>query len=822
MPRRTSIHWRHDTDGHLSNTRHRAGLRRNVFESLESRVCLTSVTFVARPVEHQEPPIAVADIDGDFEIDGVFYSSSDRSLEWRKGLGGASSFLPGQDIPGRVAETPTISVVDIDGDGDADLLYLSARRLRWSENLDGLGTFSEPQKIVDDRLLVTSFFAVDIDGDADLDIVGGSSTTHQVFWVENTGVQGQFELQEVVDSGAAKARSVTAGDLDGDGHVDIVSAMNSSTIAWYRNLDGSGSFGERQVIAQFDASADSLSIADSDNDGDLDILAVVLGGSRLAIYENTDGAGSFLRSQFLSGRNNAKFVDVDADGDFDIVTEAPHPLWPDRVPGWYAWHENDGAGKYSETHDIGPVRGTTLLAVDPFRANLPVGILTFYSSDQSFTLFAAGYVSGNDGQTLIAMNNSHLAVYSNTDGFATPRIVAAPNSDEPFCRVVPQYELADIDGDAELEIMFADEFGQPAWLEIASRSESSTAVAGPYQLQTIDIDGDGDLDTVTSRPGLYCGSSVELKWNEFEDGANVSSESIPIIDGVYFHGHAFGDVDGDGDADLAAMIGSFSELQLVWYENAGGDFEALRVIEPQVTSSWLPSLQFSDFDQDGDLDLIGFEPFGESQVNLYQNDGAGRFEAQIIELGLGREFVAMADVDRDGDADLIFQSQREVFVRSQEDANGEIKFSQERLLLELPPRLYTRVFAQDVDGDGHVDIIASDGNSSDWTWYENRIVGDVNDDGIFDSSDLVQVFARGQYEDGIPGNATYEDGDWNQDGDFDSTDLVFAFQAGTYSAASKRTERLPVRPPRDIAAAVDSIFDRDEFERSRRTSTWSP
>ena len=60
------------------------------------------------------------------------------------------------------------------------------------------------------------------------------------------------------------------------------------------------------------------------------------------------------------------------------------------------------------------------------------------------------------------------------------------------------------------------------------------------------------------------------------------------------------------------------------------------------------------------------------------------------------------------------------------------------------------------------------------------VIGDSNGDGVFDSSDLVAVFAVGEYEDGIPGNSTFEEGDWDGDGDFTTADLVLAFQDGSY------------------------------------------
>ena len=64
------------------------------------------------------------------------------------------------------------------------------------------------------------------------------------------------------------------------------------------------------------------------------------------------------------------------------------------------------------------------------------------------------------------------------------------------------------------------------------------------------------------------------------------------------------------------------------------------------------------------------------------------------------------------------------------------------------------------------------------TWY-----GDSNLDGVFDSSDLVQVFVPAKYETGEP--AVWSEGDWNADGQFDSSDLVRAFQGGGYEAGTR-------------------------------------
>jgi uncharacterized protein YjbI with pentapeptide repeats len=59
-------------------------------------------------------------------------------------------------------------------------------------------------------------------------------------------------------------------------------------------------------------------------------------------------------------------------------------------------------------------------------------------------------------------------------------------------------------------------------------------------------------------------------------------------------------------------------------------------------------------------------------------------------------------------------------------------------------------------------------------------LGDANLDGAFNSSDLVDVFTAGQYEDGIRQNSTWTTGDWNGDWDFTTRDIIAAFQDGGF------------------------------------------
>jgi hypothetical protein len=69
------------------------------------------------------------------------------------------------------------------------------------------------------------------------------------------------------------------------------------------------------------------------------------------------------------------------------------------------------------------------------------------------------------------------------------------------------------------------------------------------------------------------------------------------------------------------------------------------------------------------------------------------------------------------------------------------------------------------------------------TWVhdlKSTYFGDADLNGTFDSTDLVQVLAFDEYEDGVELNSTWLTGDWNGDGDFTSRDLVVALADGGY------------------------------------------
>lgn len=108
----------------------------------------------------------------------------------------------------------------------------------------------------------------------------------------------------------------------------------------------------------------------------------------------------------------------------------------------------------------------------------------------------------------------------------------------------------------------------------------------------------------------------------------------------------------------------------------------------------------------------------------------------------------------------------------------------------------------DLTGDGKVDDADRDAMilSAAGTTY-----GDSNFDREFNSADFVFVFQRGEYEDNVAGNSTWEDGDWNGDGDFTSADLILAFQTGGYETPAASPAAVAVSS--DLSLAATALVD---------------
>ncbi|PJF45426.1 MAG: hypothetical protein CUN48_18945, partial [Candidatus Thermofonsia Clade 3 bacterium] len=95
-------------------------------------------------------------------------------------------------------------------------------------------------------------FVADLDGDGDIDLIASSELDHTIAWFSNRlRVGGGFD-RYVVSNTAYGVHAAIAADMDGDGDMDIVAAVEyANQITWYENLGGFMPAWREHVISPF-------------------------------------------------------------------------------------------------------------------------------------------------------------------------------------------------------------------------------------------------------------------------------------------------------------------------------------------------------------------------------------------------------------------------------------------------------------------------------------------------------------------------------------------------------------------------------------------
>jgi hypothetical protein len=267
-----------------------------------------------------EAELLPVDMDGDGDIDVLYPEFG--NLWYFRSLGQSAGFAPAVSIYQAQFPSP-LRVTDVDGDGQLDVvLVVDVARIVWLRQNNG--TFSLAGTILTAASL-DSIAISDLDRDGRYDIVftrwNGGGTNIHLGWLRNLG--GQFSSPIYIESPAQDTRLVETGDLDGDGLPDVLTAgFNNDTIAWRRNL-GNGRFGRPvQITNRTDTPTDLLA-ADLDGDGDLDVAVTSGSDSEVSWFENL-GAGKFGGQQIITtGVERPDWLqaaDVDGDGDLDLMT----------------------------------------------------------------------------------------------------------------------------------------------------------------------------------------------------------------------------------------------------------------------------------------------------------------------------------------------------------------------------------------------------------------------------------------------------------------------------------------------------------------------
>ena len=137
------------------------------------------------------------------------------------------------------------------------------------------------------------------------------------------------------------------------------------------------------------------------------------------------------------------------------------------------------------------------------------------------------------------------------------------------------------------------------------------------------------------------------------------------------------------------------------------------------------SVHAADLDGDGDLDVLSASR-RDDKVAWYENLGGGNFSAQrVISTDADSAYsVHAADLDGDGDADVLSASGFDNKVAWYENLGGG-NFSAQRVI-STDAEFAVSVHAADLDGDGDADVLSASDHDDRVAWYENLGGGDFS------------------------------------------------------------------------------------------------
>ncbi|PSQ68884.1 MAG: hypothetical protein BRD26_07370, partial [Bacteroidetes bacterium QH_1_64_81] len=310
---------------------------------------------------------------------------------------------------------------DVDGDGNPDLV-ITGRDPNGDPTTtlylgDGSGGFSEADAGLTGVKYGSSSTLGDVDGDGHLDLViTGSGDRGLISTLYLGDGSGGFSEADAGLTGVEEGSS-TLGDVDGDGHLDLVitgSGYRGPTSTLYLG-DGSGGFSGANA-GLTDVAYGSSTLGDVDEDGTLDLVITGSGdrGPTSTLYLG-DGSGGFSEADAgLTGverGSSSTLGDVDGDGNLDLVITGSEGY---RDPS-ATLYLGDGSGGFSEANAglTGVERGSSTLGDVDGDGHLDLVITGDDQNDNPTTTVylgdgSGGFSEANAGLTGVWLSSSTL------------------------------------------------------------------------------------------------------------------------------------------------------------------------------------------------------------------------------------------------------------------------------------------------------------------------------------------------------------------------------------------------------------------------------
>ena len=688
-------------------------------------------------------------------------------------------------------DSSSVSWGDYDNDGDLDVLLTG-----WIPNLpwrisslhrnNGDGTFT-------DMSATASFHGVckgssdwgDYDNDGDLDIVlGGEAAVGLGTKVYRNNGDGTFTDMLVVGLGSTNYPAPEWGDYDNDGDLDLLIIGCGGSKVCRNDGPAGSSWTFTNIGAGLPTGYDGDGAwGDYDNDGDLDIVVI---GYSSRIFRN-DGADTF--TELAVGLPDAQSAsvawgDYDNDGDLDILCagltkEGTHIFTTSRV------YRNNGDGTFTDI-DAG-LAGVWWCSVawgdcdndgdlDILIAGEPSTKVYRNDGDQTFTNIKAGLPRAeygdvawgdydNDGDLDILITGEDgggiLPTIYRNDG--SPHVTGQdPSMHEVGVEPAAPIE-AEFDGDMDVTTVTSQTLAVHGHLTglfagtYAYDGPDRTLVFTPTRAyhtgETVRVHATGGISDTHGTPLTPYG------W-EFTTGpvtnrcvtgfTDIGAALSDVDEGSV----AWGDYDGDGDLDAVVTGYASAPVSKVYRNKGNGTFQDM-VGSISLVGVHHSSVDWGDYDNDGDLDLVltGRDASSQPTTRLYRNDGPTSFTdmSGVYSLtDVHHGSLDWGDYDNDGDLDILLTGYDGAIFVSKVYRNDDSGFSDMSGAITLQGVAYGSAAWGDYDNDGDLDILIAGGNAT-------KVYSNQGNDTFSDIGASLQLVTSG--------SAAW--GDYDNDGDLD-------------------------------------------------------
>jgi len=308
--------------------------------------------------------------------------------------------------------------------------------------------------------------------------------------------------------------------------------------------------------------------------------------------------------------------------------------------------------------------------------------------------------------------------------------------------LIAHVQAVDLDGDELLDVVLCDDRGNTvSWIrQFPTGNYTETVLASdliaPSHVQVMDFDQDGDKDLMVGVLGMLfpnndlIGSVVILENNGSDVFTrHIVEEKIARVSDV-----RAGDLDNDGDMDLAVAQFGYDDGETRWIENLGNwEFQShiLQYLSGPI------NVELVDIDQDSDLDIISLVSQEWEEIYCFINLGNGEFRPHLLfgssNQDYGSSGISLCDLDQDSDVDILYTNGDAFdYIPPQGrpwhgvqwlENKGDLNFEFHRICKLTGA---TNVRAADLENDGDIDLfvvsafnIWERSDSYSFIWLEN-------------------------------------------------------------------------------------------------------